>query len=72
MTGKSISLCTVLGYSILAVSVGIFVLFGYILLVWIYSTCLDIFYNPGSYIWELPLIVFGGLCIWGLGVMVGD
>jgi hypothetical protein len=42
MTGKSISLCTVLGYSILAVSVGIFVLFGYI-----YSTCSDIFYNPG-------------------------
>jgi hypothetical protein len=33
MTGKSISLCTVLGYSILAVSVGIFVLFEYILLV---------------------------------------
>ena len=25
-----------------------------------------------SYIWELPLIVFGGLCIGGLGVMVGD
>ena len=65
MTGKSISLCTVLGYSILAVSVGIFVLFGYIL------QSGNMLINA-SYIWELPLIVFGGLCIWGLGVMVGD